>query len=100
MPAPGPSSDPGEDQAQSGIDDRASEAWRHACEVRWIARLPTDQDRADYLAIVATRRGPDAANALRIAAWKVMRNPAPPHDGGTRRNDAATPQPGARVLPK
>lgn len=57
--------------------DTASEAHRHACEVRWLVALPTHAARADYLERVTDRRGTAAADALRRDAWAVL-NPAPP----------------------
>lgn len=50
----------------------ASEAHRAACEARYVAGLDGDEARAGYIAQVVKRRGTDAAQALRIAAWKII----------------------------
>lgn len=51
--------------------DSASEAWRHECEARHIARLPTSEQRHDYIASVSKRRGPEAAHALQALATQI-----------------------------
>lgn len=50
------------DGRQVGSD---SEAWRHECEARAIAALPTLADRRAWLEALEKRRGKLAADALR-----------------------------------
>lgn len=45
--------------------DSASEAWRHECEARAIAALPTLADRRAWLEAVEKRRGTGEADRLR-----------------------------------
>lgn len=42
-----------------------SEAWRHECEARAIAALPTLAERRAWLGDIERRRGKPAADALR-----------------------------------
>ena len=58
-----------------------SEAHRRACEARWLAGLPTDAARADYLALVEKHRGAELANRLRRDAWNILRTPRPVPEG-------------------
>ena len=51
--------------------DSASEAWRHECEARHIANLPTSEQRHDYVAAVAKRRGETAGQALQQLATRI-----------------------------
>lgn len=51
-----------------------TEAHRHACEVRYVAALPSDEARAAYLAGVRESRGTDAYQMLRRDVWKVLRS--------------------------
>ena len=56
--------------------DSASEAWRHECEARAIAALPTLADRRAWLEAVEKRRGKDEADRLRktmTALWEAGR---------------------------
>ena len=51
-----------------------SEAWRHECEARAIAALPTLAERRAWLAAIAKRRGDQAADRLRAtmrAVWSA-----------------------------
>jgi len=51
-----------------------SEAWRHECEARAIAALPTLAARRAWLAEIAKRRGDPAADRLRAtmrAVWSA-----------------------------
>ena len=51
--------------------DSTSEAWRHECEARHIARMPLEA-RREYLEHVQKRRGESAAARLRdtlAALW-------------------------------
>lgn len=48
----------------------ASEEWRHECEARYIAGL-TDEARKGYLTFVHSRRGPEAARALKDLAVRI-----------------------------
>lgn len=67
-----------------------SEAWRHECEARAIAALPTLAARRAWLAAIAKRRGDPAADRLRatIAAIWAQRTPqerwATTHVGGSQ----------------
>lgn len=45
--------------------DSSSEAWRHECEARAIAALPTLAERRAWLGDIERRRGKDAADRLR-----------------------------------
>lgn len=45
--------------------DSSSEAWRHECEGRAIAALPTLAERRAWLGEIERRRGKDAADRLR-----------------------------------
>jgi hypothetical protein len=45
--------------------DSASEAWRHECEARAIAALPTLPQRRAWLEDIERKRGPDAVKRLR-----------------------------------
>jgi hypothetical protein len=51
--------------------DSTSEEWRHECEARYIANIPTREQRHDYLAIVTKRRGPEAGQALARLAQQI-----------------------------
>lgn len=58
--------------------DSASEAYRHECEARAIAALPTLADRRAWLEAVEKRRGKDEADRLRgtmKALWEDRRWP-------------------------
>lgn len=64
--------------------DTTSEAWRHDCEVRHVAAMPTRQQRADYINGIERKRGKPAADRIRAdlpAVWQAMRagtaTPAP-----------------------
>jgi|LakMenE01Jun11ns_1017448.scaffolds.fasta_scaffold7646865_2 hypothetical protein len=46
--------------------DSTSEHWRHECEARAIAALPTLNERRTHLEAVEQRRGKDAADRLRV----------------------------------
>ena len=45
--------------------DSASEAFRHECEARAIAALPTLADRRAHLEVIEKRRGKGEADRLR-----------------------------------
>lgn len=45
--------------------DSSSEAWRHECEARAIAALPTLAERRAWLGDIERRRGNDADDRLR-----------------------------------
>ena len=45
--------------------DSASEEWRHECEARAIANLPTLAERRAWLEALEKRRGVEAVNRLR-----------------------------------
>lgn len=42
-----------------------SEAWRHACEIRWILKLPSLDERRAFFAKVESARGKAAADKLK-----------------------------------
>ena len=50
----------------------AMEPHRHACEVRWVAALPSHRERHAFLAGVEKHRGKDAAQRLRVDVWQAM----------------------------
>lgn len=50
-----------------------SEEHRAACEARYVADMQDDETRAGFLAAVEKKRGREAAQALRNAAWQVIR---------------------------
>ena len=55
---------------------RDSEEWRHECEARHIAKLPTLADRRAWLEAIEHKRGKAAADALRQTMgdiWKATR---------------------------
>lgn len=45
---------------------------RRSSEARYVAGLPGNAERAEYLAAVASKRGPEEAQALRVAAWNLI----------------------------
>lgn len=53
--------------------DCASEAWRHECEARFVARLPSDE-RSSYLVGVEKRRGEAAGLELKQLAIQIYRS--------------------------
>lgn len=53
-------------------DPKATEAYRHECEVRYVANLPSHARRRDYLAGVQKARGEAATRRLREDAWRLM----------------------------
>lgn len=58
-----------------------TEEHRHACEVRYVAAMPTRQQRADYLEAIDKRRGQAAGDALRAGLremWAARKAPLPP----------------------
>lgn len=44
--------------------DSAGEEWRHECEARYVAQLPSQAARHGYVACVKDRRGEAAGRAL------------------------------------
>ena len=56
--------------------DSASEAWRHECEARAIAALPTLADRRAWLESLERKRGTEAVQRLRDTI-KQLWKPAP-----------------------
>lgn len=50
----------------------ASEPHRHACEVRYVANLPSNIARQSFLAGVAKKRSEEEAKRLREDAWVLM----------------------------
>lgn len=55
------------------MTDTHSEQYRHECEARLVANMPTDADRKRYLEGVAKRRGERAAERLRLGVWEMLR---------------------------
>lgn len=51
--------------------DSASEAWRHECEARAIASLPTLAERRAWLESIERKRGTDEAERLRRTIGKL-----------------------------
>lgn len=51
--------------------DSSSEAWRHECEARSVARMPSTQQRREYIEAVKRARGDSAAAALRDLASAI-----------------------------
>jgi hypothetical protein len=49
------------------------EAHRAACEARHVANMESNEARAEFINLVAKHRGPEAAQALRVAAYREMR---------------------------
>ena len=49
----------------TGLMDKSSNDYRHACEVRWIVGLGSMQAMKAYMDRVQLRRGENAANKLR-----------------------------------
>lgn len=58
------------------LDPEASEAWRHACEVRWLVAQPPEVRRA-HLDGVKARRGEAAYWRLRNDAVALYRKQQP-----------------------
>lgn len=54
----------------------STEQHRHACEVRAVANMATDEARTQYLAGVAKHRGSAAAQRLRADVWRIMQEAA------------------------
>jgi len=54
-----------------------SEEWRHECEARAIARLPTLADRRAWMEDLEKKHGADRANRLRETMKQLLneRNP-------------------------
>lgn len=56
--------------------DSSSEDYRHLCEARHIAALPTPADRRAWLESIEHRRGKEAADRLRKTMgelWKAKK---------------------------
>ena len=53
-----------------------TERHRAECEARALVALPSDDERRGYLEGVEAHRGKEAAQALRIAAWQIMKGAA------------------------
>jgi hypothetical protein len=51
-----------------------TEAYRLACEARFVANLPSDQERAKYLGKVSAARGARTAQELRTATWLEIKS--------------------------
>lgn len=56
--------------------DSASEEWRHECEARYIAALPSLAQRREWIQALEHRRGKAEADRLRTtmkALWKAKK---------------------------
>lgn len=51
--------------------DSSSEAWRHECEARYIANLPSREARLAYIEGVSKRRSEAAGQALQALATTI-----------------------------
>lgn len=49
-----------------------TEAFRHECEARYVAALPSNERRAEFLGEVHKARGDIEYHRLRSAAWNCM----------------------------
>jgi hypothetical protein len=63
-----------------------SEAWRHECEARAIAKLSTREERDAWLATIAIKRGEDEAERLRTT-MRLLTVSQPPDDHWNRRRE-------------
>lgn len=61
-----------------------SEDWRHECEARAVARMPTKEARHGHLAAVERHRGKEARQALQALAEKIF---YAEHSASKRSND-------------
>lgn len=50
-----------------------TEAFRHACEVRYCVAMSSNDERKRYLEGVEKRRGRTAADRIRRDVWRAMR---------------------------
>lgn len=50
-----------------------TEAFRHQCECRAVARMATNAERKAYLIGIEKRRGAEAAQTMRMDVWKLIR---------------------------
>lgn len=57
----------------ASLIDTSSEQYRHACETRHVANMPTDDARALYLAGVHEKRGKESWERLRNDAWAARK---------------------------
>ena len=55
--------------------DSSSEHWRHECEARAIAALPTLAERRAWLEQVEQRRGKESADRLRVTMKLLWQQP-------------------------
>lgn len=53
-----------------------TERHRAQCEARALVAMLSNDERGDYLEDVERHRGKEAAQALRIAAWNLMKGAA------------------------
>jgi hypothetical protein len=56
-----------------------TEDHRLKCEARHLARFTSDEERAQYIAEVRSRRGETAATALRKLAWSEIKSTSQPN---------------------
>lgn len=54
-------------------DPKATESFRHACEVRYVSGLPSNPARKAYLELVERARGKVAAQRLRLDVWLAVK---------------------------
>ena len=57
--------------------DSASEAWRHECEARHVARMRTAEERHAWLEDIARKRGRDEADRLRATVLDMGKDCTP-----------------------
>ena len=55
------------------IGETYSRVFLLECEARYVARMPSNEDRTRYLDDVGKIRGGNAAQRLREAAWRAMK---------------------------
>lgn len=53
------------------VVDSAGEEWRHECEARAVAHMPSTQQRHEYIEIRRRARGSEAADALKALATRI-----------------------------
>jgi hypothetical protein len=62
----------GGDYLGDAVIDTSSEEYRHACEVRRVANMPSGQRRHEYILGVRKRRGNKAADRLYWDVGKLL----------------------------
>jgi hypothetical protein len=49
-----------------------TDAYRHEKECKYLADMPSNEMRRDYLEVITKKRGEKVASRLRTDAWKLM----------------------------